>query len=166
MPDPLPPLGYLLASPRGRWSGNTFTTQPRRDGRDWAVPSLHENPQQDALATLDQSLNPEPPVGSPQEVAGPLPTHLPAPLLPAFLPLLAACLGGDLLGWGLHEALGAGETPLLGTGGNEVQCWQGPGGLLCTLHQPTPLVQRADGRSGCGPAVTPGGHDSALQELE
>lgn len=47
------------------------------------------------------------------------PARLPPPHLPVLQPLLAACLGGGLLDWGLHEALRAGGIVLLGAGENE-----------------------------------------------
>lgn len=74
------------------------------------------------------------------EVAGPLPIHLPSPHPPALLSLLAACLGGNLLGWGLHEALGAGGPAVLGAGGDEVRMGKGS----CTHTPPASphLVKR------------------------
>lgn len=75
--------------------------------------------------------------GPPQEVAGPLPIYLLSPHPPALLPLLAACLGGDPLGWGLHEALGAGGTALLGAGGDEVCVGKRPeGSYTHSTYQP------------------------------
>lgn len=71
--------------------------------------------------------------GPPQEVAGPLPIHLLSTYPPALLPLLAACLGGDPLGWGCMRLWGLGEQLCWGQVGMR-SVWGR--GLRAPIHTP------------------------------